>query len=80
MKKIYKKPLVYIEKFSVDKNFAYFCGATPGTANHWSKETCSFGTTGVFLSNCNIDAGALDENVTIEGLCYNNAVVNAFSS
>lgn len=82
MKKIYKKPLVYIEKFSVDKNFARYCGAAPGSSNHWNETTCSFGDFGVFIDGdyCDFPTGDLDDNVTIDGACYNNAVMNAFSS
>ena len=42
MKKVYKKPVLYIEKFTVDKNFANSCGAEPGTSEFGSEFTCSW--------------------------------------
>lgn len=68
MKKVYKKPVLYVEKFAVDKNFASGCGAEPGTSYFGSESTCSWN--GFFhegILYCDIDP----EEQGIVAWCYN---------
>lgn len=68
MKKVYKKPVLYIEKFTVDKNFANSCGAEPGTSEFGSEFTCSWNAffhDGVL--SCELDP----KDQETEADCYN---------
>lgn len=56
MKKLYKKPVLYMEKFAVDKNFASGCAA--GSEYTFGSEyTCSWN--GFFHSSCGLDPSTL---------------------
>lgn len=66
MKKLYKKPVLYMEKFAVDKNFASACSAG-AEYTFGSEYSCSWNE--FFHSSCNLDP----ENCGPEDNCYNGA-------
>lgn len=66
MKKLYKKPVLYMEKFAVDKNFASGCSAG-AEYTFGSEYSCSWNE--FFHSSCNLDL----DNCRPEDNCYNGA-------
>lgn len=78
MKKVYKKPVLYVEKFTVDKNFAYSCGAEPGTSSFGSPSTCAYDNLFAIENVCTL---LIPEGTKVDEDCYgyfNN--VQPFSS
>lgn len=79
MKKIYKKPILFMETFSITQSVATGCGAVAGgnslgKPTHWEKETCgwSYGNMIVWTeanTGCSVKWGKDDEYAS---LCYNN--------
>lgn len=78
MKKLYKKPVLYVERFTVDKNFASACGDNNGSYNFGTMNTCRYGDIGYFL-NSGICAEVITEDV-FEAMCYNGEFTSAFAS
>ena len=67
MKKVYKKPVLYVEKLAVDKNFARSCsGAEPGSYTFGDENTCTWEA---FFSHDG--CGLKPETAPVEGWCYN---------
>lgn len=78
MKKLYKKPVLYVERFTVDKNFAYACGDNNEVYYFGDMDTCSYGNIGYFLNDV-ICATVIPKNV-FEDECYNGGFSKAFAS
>lgn len=78
MKKLYKKPVLYVERFTVDKNFASACGDTSGEYHFGNMDTCSYGDIGFFL-NSGICAEKISKD-EFEAGCYNGLYTSAFAS
>lgn len=70
MKKVYKKPMIYIEKFSVDKNFAHLC-TDAEYGDFQNQYTCEY--MGFFYSHC---GDGLSEG-NLEEWCYNGGSFNS---
>lgn len=67
MKKVYKKPVLYVEKFTVDKNFANTCGAEPGTSRFGSPSTCSYSNLFLVEGICDVQ---IPEDALVAEDCY----------
>ena len=78
MKKLYKKPVLYVERFNVDKNFAFACDDDSGEYHFGNMDTCSYTDMGYFL-NSGICAEVITEDV-FEALCYDGGFTRAFAS
>lgn len=78
MKKLYKKPVLYVERFTVDKNFASACSDNSGSYHFESMNACSYGNIGYFL-NSKFCAEVITKN-DLEDMCYNGEFTSAFAS
>ena len=89
MKKIYEKPGMYVENFSLSQSIAAGCNAlhdsTLGNPTHWSKTTCGWNLGNVVVWPDTEICKAGDGQITVpwspdapfEGVCYNNPTANA---
>lgn len=73
MKKVYKKPEVHMEHFTLSQSIALGCGNPIGTPTQGSKDTCGWsdGFENYWLSPpaC---GDSYPEDFEIEGICYDN--------
>lgn len=69
MKKVYQKPALYIEEFTVDKSFAMSCGAEPGTSEFGSPDYCSYAN--IFLVSKDFCEIKIPEDFPTQQGCYN---------
>lgn len=79
MKKLYKKPVLYVERFTVDKNFAFACGDDSGEYHFGDMSSCSF--INFFLEGNGACEDAIPQD-KLEVDCYNGLfnVYNVFAS
>ncbi len=73
MKKLYKKPVLYVEKFTVDENFAKNCGDTSGSYGFGDAYSCNY--LNFFLDS----NGACEDPITkdqLESDCYDGYFTN----
>lgn len=91
MKRIYKKPTVYIEQYSLSAHIAGDCGAGAnsggmfGTPAFGSPYTCAWKYEGTVMAYCNQEAcgeNTCDRVEDFMGYCYNSGAddVRVFSS
>ena len=79
MKRVYEKPGIYVENFSLSQSIADGCGAahesTLGNPNHADKQNCGWDMGNLVIwtdatnTKCNF---FLEEDTPFEGVCYNN--------
>lgn len=79
MRKVYKKPHLFMETFSITQSVATGCGAvgggnTLGKPTHWEKETCGWSFDNIIVwtdanNSCSIK---WDKNDPYMSVCYNN--------
>lgn len=78
MKKLYKKPVLYVERFTVDENFAKNCGADEGSYGFGDAYSCIYLT---YFLDSNV---ACEDTITEDQLgteCYDgNFNIQVFAS